>query len=45
MALPVFDGHNDTLLEERSFADSSAEGHLDLARARAEFVRRGGGGR
>jgi membrane dipeptidase len=34
MALPVFDGHNDVLLEERSFADASDEGHLDLARAR-----------
>ena len=35
MAFPVFDGHNDVLLEERSFADRSDEGHLDLARARA----------
>ncbi len=35
MAIPVFDGHNDVLLEERSFADASEEGHLDLARARA----------
>jgi membrane dipeptidase len=35
MTLPVFDGHNDVLLEERSFADASEEGHLDLARARA----------
>jgi membrane dipeptidase len=35
MALPVFDGHNDVLLAERSFADASEEGHLDLARARA----------
>jgi membrane dipeptidase len=35
MALPVFDGHNDVLLAERSFADASDEGHLDLARARA----------
>jgi membrane dipeptidase len=35
MAIPVFDGHNDVLLEERSFADASDEGHLDLARARA----------
>jgi membrane dipeptidase len=35
MALPVFDGHNDVLLEDRSFADSSDEGHLDLERARA----------
>jgi membrane dipeptidase len=34
MAIPVFDGHNDVLLEQRSFADASAEGHLDLARAR-----------
>ena len=34
MAIPVFDGHNDVLLEERSFADASADGHLDLARAR-----------
>jgi membrane dipeptidase len=35
MALSVFDGHNDVLLEERSFADASDEGHLDLERARA----------
>jgi membrane dipeptidase len=35
MATPVFDGHNDILLAERSFADASDEGHLDLARARA----------
>jgi membrane dipeptidase len=35
MPLPVFDGHNDVLLEERSFADASDEGHLDLERARA----------
>jgi membrane dipeptidase len=35
MALPVFDGHNDVLLAERSFAGASGEGHLDLARARA----------
>src|SRR2546423_934999 len=35
MALPVFDGHNDVLLAERSFADASEEGELDLARARA----------
>ena len=35
MAFPVFDGHNDVLLEERSFADRSDEGHLDLERARA----------
>jgi membrane dipeptidase len=35
MAIPVFDGHNDVLLDERSFADASDEGHLDLARARA----------
>src|SRR3954470_20167288 len=35
MAIPVFDGHNDVLLEARSFADASGEGHLDLARARA----------
>ena len=35
MAIPVFDGHNDVLLAERSFADASGEGHLDLARARA----------
>jgi len=35
MALPVFDGHNDVLLAERSFLDASQEGHLDLARARA----------
>ena len=35
MALPVFDGHNDVLLEERSFSERSDEGHLDLERARA----------
>ena len=35
MALGVFDGHNDVLLEERSFAERSDEGHLDLERARA----------
>jgi membrane dipeptidase len=35
MALPVFDGHNDVLLEERSFAERSDAGHLDLERARA----------
>lgn len=35
MAIPVFDGHNDVLLAERSFAEPSAEGHLDLERARA----------
>jgi membrane dipeptidase len=35
MDLPVFDGHNDVLLAERSFADRSEEGHLDLERARA----------
>jgi membrane dipeptidase len=35
MALPVFDGHNDVLLAERSFAERSDEGHLDLERARA----------
>jgi membrane dipeptidase len=35
MAIPVFDGHNDVLLEERSFLASSDEGHLDLERARA----------
>jgi len=35
MAFPVFDGHNDVLLAERSFADRSGDGHLDLARARA----------
>ena len=34
MALPVFDGHNDVLLEQRSFAERSDEGHLDLERAR-----------
>jgi membrane dipeptidase len=32
--IPVFDGHNDVLLEERSFLERSSEGHLDLARAR-----------
>jgi membrane dipeptidase len=35
MAIPVFDGHNDVLLAERSFAQPSEEGHLDLVRARA----------
>jgi membrane dipeptidase len=35
MAVPIFDGHNDVLLEERSFAERSDEGHLDLERARA----------
>jgi hypothetical protein len=35
MAVPVFDGHNDVLLTERSFAERSDEGHLDLERARA----------
>ena len=35
MALPVFDGHNDVLLADRSFADDSPDGHLDLGRARA----------
>jgi microsomal dipeptidase-like Zn-dependent dipeptidase len=35
MALPVFDGHNDVLLAERSFLEPSEDGHLDLARARA----------
>ena len=35
MPFAVFDGHNDVLLQERSFLDSSDEGHLDLARARA----------
>ena len=34
-ALLVFDGHNDVLLEERSFAERSEAGHLDLERARA----------
>jgi membrane dipeptidase len=33
-ALLVFDGHNDVLLEPRSFAERSAAGHLDLERAR-----------
>jgi membrane dipeptidase len=33
-ALKVFDGHNDVLLADRSFAARSDEGHLDLARAR-----------
>jgi membrane dipeptidase len=41
--LPIFDGHNDTLLElyqpkpdaERSFFVQSAQGHIDLPRARA----------
>lgn len=41
--LPVFDGHNDTLLRlyrraggepERAFLDGEAEGHIDLPRAR-----------
>ena len=31
----LFDGHNDVLLAERSFAERSQDGHLDLARARA----------
>jgi len=35
MRLPVFDGHNDVLLAERSFSERSEEGHLDLERARA----------
>jgi membrane dipeptidase len=35
MDLPVFDGHNDVLLAERSFATRSEDGHLDLERARA----------
>jgi membrane dipeptidase len=35
MAPAVFDGHNDVLLEERSFSERSDEGHLDLERARA----------
>jgi membrane dipeptidase len=35
MPVPVFDGHNDVLLQARSFLDTSEEGHLDLARARA----------
>jgi membrane dipeptidase len=35
MALPVFDGHNDVLLCDRSFADASGAGHLDRERARA----------
>src|SRR5687768_8060881 len=38
-AIPIFDGHNDTLLSlrqtGRSFFDSSDAGHLDLPRARA----------
>ena len=33
--MQVFDGHNDVLLAERSFAERSEDGHLDLARARA----------
>src|ERR1700736_2298059 len=37
-APPVFDGHNDTILSVvktgRSFFDRSAEGHIDLPRAR-----------
>jgi membrane dipeptidase len=33
--LLIFDGHNDVLLEERSFLEPSVEGHLDLERARA----------
>ena len=35
MATAVFDGHNDVLLAQRSFAEPSEEGHLDLGRARA----------
>ena len=37
MTIPVFDGHNDVVLrldEGRSFVEESAEGHLDLQRAR-----------
>jgi membrane dipeptidase len=42
-AAPIFDGHNDVLLalyrprpgEERSFFTQSAQGHIDLPRARA----------
>jgi membrane dipeptidase len=34
-ALKVFDGHNDVLLADRSFADASEQGELDLERARA----------
>lgn len=42
-SLPIFDGHNDTLLSlyrpkpgaERSFFERSAHGHIDLPRARA----------
>src|SRR5689334_15281634 len=41
--LPIFDGHNDTLLsfyerergEDVTFFDRSAKGHIDLPRARA----------
>ena len=37
-AVPVFDGHNDTLLElagsARSFFERSETGHIDLPRAR-----------
>lgn len=41
-AVPVFDGHNDTILDlyapdrhpDRSFLDHTEEGHLDLPRAR-----------
>jgi len=40
--LPVFDGHNDTLIDlyapeeggERSFFERSVKGHIDLPRAR-----------
>jgi len=35
MAVPVFDGHNDVLLAERSFLEPSDDGHLELPRARA----------
>ena len=38
-AVPVFDGHNDTLLDltgsGRSFFEQSEAGHIDLPRARA----------
>jgi membrane dipeptidase len=37
MTIPVFDGHNDVVLrldDGRSFVEESAEGHLDLPRAR-----------
>ena len=52
-ALPIFDGHNDTLLSlytgERgkgtTFFERSEKGHIDLPRARAGGLRFAGGAR